>query len=94
MSDSLTRPVPVTADEVRQWLRDRVAEQVRRPAEEIRYDLPLTEYGLDSVYVLGLCADIEDHYGIAVDPTLMWDHPALDPLAEALVPLITDTAAP
>jgi hypothetical protein len=46
------------------------------------------------VYVLGLCADIEDHYGIAVDPTLMWDHPALDPLAEALVPLITDTAAP
>ncbi|MFG2780052.1 acyl carrier protein [Streptomyces prunicolor] len=91
MSELTARPVPVSvsADEVREWLRDRVAAHTGRPVEEIRPDLPLTEYGLDSVYVLGLCAEIEDHYGIEVEPTVMWDNPALDPLAEALVPLIT-----
>lgn len=88
MSELTTQPSAVAADEVREWLRGRVAAQTGRPAEEIRPDLPLSEYGLDSVYVLGLCAEIEDHYGIEVEPTVMWDHPSLDPLAEALVPLI------
>lgn len=88
MSELTAQPVPVSADEVREWLRGCVAAHVQRPVAEIRTDLPLSEYGLDSVYVLGLCAEIEDEYGIEVEPTLMWDHPALGPLAEALIPLI------
>ncbi|QKW09292.1 acyl carrier protein [Streptomyces sp. NA04227] len=88
MSELTTQPETVSADEVREWLRARVAAHTGSPAEEIRVDLPLNEYGLDSVYVLGLCAEIEDHYGIEVEPTLMWDNPSLNPLAEALVPLI------
>ncbi|MFJ8629870.1 acyl carrier protein [Streptomyces sp. NPDC093568] len=88
MSELTTRPAAVSADEVREWLRGRVAAHTGLPVDEIRPDLPLGEYGLDSVYALGLCAEIEDHYGIEVEPTVMWDHPALTPLAEALVPLI------
>lgn len=88
MSETTDQPVPVSTDEVLEWLRDRVAAHTGRPAAEIPADLPLSEYGLDSVYVLALCAEIEDHYGIAVEPTVMWDNTSLDPLAEALVPLI------
>ena len=88
MSDVTDRPAAPDAGEVREWLRGCAAAYAQRPAEEIDPDLPLSEYGLDSVYALSLCAEIEDRYGIEVEPTLMWDHPAIGPLAEALMPLI------
>lgn len=47
--------------------------------------VPLSEYGLDSVYVLGLSAEIKDHYGIEVEPAVMWDHTSLAPLANPAV---------
>ncbi|WP_433498943.1 acyl carrier protein [Sphaerimonospora sp. CA-214678] len=78
----------IPAEEIRQWLCARVADYARCPVAEIRSDLPLSEYGLDSVHALSLCADIEDHYGIEVEPTLLWDHPVLGSLSEALAPLI------
>ncbi|GHJ41943.1 acyl carrier protein [Streptomyces sp. TS71-3] len=88
MSELTTEtPQPATA-EVIEWLRGRVAAQTGRAAEEIAPDVPLNNYGLDSVYVLGLCAEIEDHYGIEVEPTIMWDNTSLAPLADALLPLI------
>ncbi|MEV7116675.1 acyl carrier protein [Streptomyces anulatus] len=89
MSDITDRPDTVDTAEIREWLRNCVAAYVRLPVEDINVDLPLSEYGLDSVYVLSLCADIEDRYGIEVEPTLLWDHPAIGPLADALTPLIT-----
>ncbi|WP_330333155.1 acyl carrier protein [Streptomyces sp. NBC_00536] len=88
MSDTTAPPATADAAEVRTWLRECVATYVRLPAEDIDVNLPLSEYGLDSVYVLSLCADIEDRYGIEVEPTLLWDHPAIGPIAEALTPLL------
>lgn len=79
---------PVAAVDLLDWLRERVAAQTGRAPAEIRDDLPLTEYGLDSVYVLGLSAEIEDHYGIEVDASLLWDNTSLAPLAQALLPLV------
>jgi acyl carrier protein len=64
--------------ELRGWLTGRVAEYLQRPAEEIRTDLPLAGYGLDSMYALIICGDIEDHLGVVVEPTIAWDYPTID----------------
>ncbi|MBB5925317.1 acyl carrier protein [Streptomyces echinatus] len=88
MTELTTQTAQPTAAELVDWLRDRVAAQTGRPAEEIDADVPLNDYGLDSVYVFGLCAEIEDQYGIEVEPTVMWDNTSLAPLAEALLTLI------
>jgi acyl carrier protein len=78
----------ITAAEVAQWLSGVVAEMTDRSVDEIRPDLPLSEYGMESVYVLGLCAEIEDRYQVELDSALVWDHPAIGPLSEVLVPMI------
>ncbi|MER6561733.1 acyl carrier protein [Streptomyces sp. NPDC001027] len=88
MAETTDHADAVDTEEIRQWLRGCVAASVRLPTENIDFEVPLSEYGLDSVYVLSLCADIEDRYGIEVEPTLLWDHPAIGPLADALTPLI------
>ncbi|HET7505112.1 MAG TPA: acyl carrier protein [Kofleriaceae bacterium] len=78
---------------LRPWLADRVATYVQRPVDEIQTDIPLAEYGLSSVYALTLTGEIEDHLGVVVDPTVMWDHPTIDALAEALLVALGDPSA-
>ncbi|MEU3495171.1 acyl carrier protein [Kitasatospora cineracea] len=75
---------PATAEEIRGWIADRVAYYLQRPAEEIDPAVPLTEYGLDSVYAFALCGDIEDALHLSVDPTLVWDVNTVDALAAHL----------
>lgn len=84
-SPAAPSPAAPPPAELRAWLAQRVAAYVQRSAPEIAYDVPLAEYGLDSVYALTLSGDIEDHLGIALEPTLMWDHPTIDALTTALL---------
>lgn len=70
---------------LRPWLAARVADYVQRPVTEIQTHVPLAEYGLTSVYALTLTGDIEDHLGLVVDPTVMWDHPTIDALTDVLL---------
>lgn len=70
--------------ELKPWLAERVAGYLEIEAAELDSTAPLAELGLDSVYALTLCGDIEDAFGIEVEPTLAWDYPTLDLLTEAL----------
>lgn len=67
-------------DEIRTWLSERAAYYLERPAEEIDPAAPLVELGLDSVYALTLCGDVEDRYGLVLEPSTAWDHPTVDAL--------------
>lgn len=71
--------------EFREWLLERVAEYTRRPRTAIRENVPFAEYGLDSVAALSLFGDLEDTFGLYLEPTVAWDHPTVDALARYLV---------
>ena len=75
----------MTPRQIGDWLAERVGYYLERPAEEIDATVPLTEYGLDSVYAFALCGDIEDALRISVDPTLIWDVNTVQALTEYLV---------
>ncbi|GAA4982792.1 acyl carrier protein [Pseudonocardia tropica] len=79
----MTPTVPDTA-ELSEWLAARVADYRELDAAEVDPDVPLAELGLDSVYALTLCGDIEDRWGIDAEPTLAWDHPTITALATHL----------
>ncbi|MEE1738096.1 acyl carrier protein [Streptomyces sp. BE147] len=69
-----------TVETVRTWLTERVAYFLDIAPQDIARDDLLVEIGLDSVYALTLCGDVEDEYGILVEATLAWDHPTIDAL--------------
>jgi acyl carrier protein len=52
---------------------------------DIQPDRPFADYGLDSVYALSMCGEIEEHTGIDIDPAMIWDHPTVNALTDALV---------
>ncbi|MCX5047753.1 MULTISPECIES: acyl carrier protein [unclassified Streptomyces] len=81
ISETGTAP---TTDEIRRWLTERIAFYIDLPIERIDPDRKLTELGLDSIYVLTMCGDIEDELGVVVDAAMIWDHPTVGSLAGRL----------
>ncbi|GAB2796111.1 hypothetical protein GCM10027073_29910 [Streptomyces chlorus] len=75
---------PRTATELGDWLTRTVADYVRCDPAEIDPDVPLSDYGLDSISATTVCADIEDNFGLPVEVTLIWDHPTIGKLSHAL----------
>lgn len=67
-------------DDLRVWLTQRVAHYVERPYDSIEASASLLDYGLDSVFAVSLCGDLEDHLRISLDHTVVWDHPSIEAL--------------
>lgn len=71
----------VSAGEFADWLTACIADYREMEPSAIDKDTPLADLGLDSVYALTLCGDIEDRWGLETDPTVAWDFPTINALA-------------
>ena len=66
------------------WLINRVAAYLNTEPAAIATDSSIGDYGMDSVFALSLCVDVEYEFGIVVEPTLAWDYPTIDAMAAYL----------
>jgi len=64
------------------WLATRLAVYLEVPATTIDLMVPLAEMGVDSVHAISLVGDVEAHFDIDVDPTMIFDYPTLSHIAE------------
>lgn len=67
--------------DVQPWLIQRVATYLELPPEEIDPTVKLRSYGLESINALTLCVDVEETFGLLVEPTLAWDYPTIEAIA-------------
>ncbi|SFR72410.1 Phosphopantetheine attachment site [Agromyces sp. CF514] len=72
------------APTIESWLMGRVVAYGKVDAGTFDATTPLADLGLDSVYALTLCGDIEDEFDLDVDPTIVWDHPTIGELAAGI----------
>ncbi|PDP86493.1 polyketide synthase [Glycomyces fuscus] len=79
----------VSTDDLKQWLTRQVATYLNRDPEQIDQHTLFTDHGLDSVYALTFCADIEDFLGITVADTVLWDYTTIHDLAAHLTELLS-----
>ena len=71
--------------ELREWLRERVAFYLDRPAEKIDTSAELSRYGMDSVYAISVIRDIEDRFHLEVDMNQAQQRTTIDALADYLL---------
>ena len=64
------------------WLTIRLASYLEVPATAVDPMVPLAEMGVDSVHAISLVGDVELHFDIDVDPTMIFDYPTLSAIAE------------
>jgi len=72
-------------NEIETWISERIAEYGSINPASFDTSTRLADLGFSSVYALTLCGDIEDQFDIEVEPTIVWDHPTIHELAEAVL---------
>jgi polyketide synthase PksN len=60
-----------------------VAAATKRPADQFLPDEPFASYGIDSLLIVRILADLEPHFG-ALPRSLLFEHASLEELAAAL----------
>lgn len=70
----------ISEKELKHWLIERVATYCRLAPSAIKEDVNLANYGMDSVFTLTLVGEIEERFGLDMDPTALWDNPSIEQL--------------
>lgn len=69
---------------IQTWLITQLAEQLGIACEHIDSRISITEYGLDSIIGVSLAGDLEEWLQLELSPTLLWDYPTIELLAQHL----------
>ncbi|WP_288814818.1 polyketide synthase Pks13 [uncultured Corynebacterium sp.] len=85
MADSTAAPRPTTVSQMREWLRNWVAETTELPVAEISDDRPMEEFGLSSRDVVVLSGDLERLLGTSLDATVAYEFNSIGALADYVI---------
>nr|WP_068272638.1 polyketide synthase Pks13 [Aldersonia kunmingensis] len=75
----------MTVAELREWLRNWVAEATGQSIDQITVDRPMEEFGLASRDAIALGGDIEDLTGVILTATIVYQHPTIASLAKRVI---------
>lgn len=89
MPDYGTETADTSVEGIRRWLVERVAFYLERAESDVDPDGELVDMGLDSVYAMTLSGDVEDRFGLEIEPTLAWDYSTVNALTDYLVHELT-----
>ncbi|MBL1208761.1 hybrid fatty acyl-AMP ligase/type I polyketide synthase [Geminocystis sp. GBBB08] len=69
---------------IQNWLKENIAQRIGVKPQQIDIYQPFINYGLDSVQVVRLTAELEDWLDSRLSPTLAYDYPNIAQLSEYL----------
>jgi PfaD family protein len=72
------------AEAIQAWLVTNVAKRLGTDPDEIDVREPFDNYNLDSAQVLILASELEEWMGFELSPTLLWNYPTIEKLAQRL----------
>lgn len=67
------------------FLRSQIAQRTKVAASDIQADAVLVDLGLQSIDAVLMCGDIEDHFGIEMDPAAVFEHKTLASFAQFIL---------
>ncbi|CAA0134725.1 5-methyl-1-naphthoate synthase [Mycolicibacterium vanbaalenii] len=88
--DAVVGPGDADVDEwVAQQVVEAVAHELGLPAGDVDARVPLVETGVDSIMTVALRRSLEKRTGLALPPTLLWEHPTAAAVTARIVELLT-----
>ncbi|MFS0899794.1 polyketide synthase Pks13 [Mycolicibacterium litorale] len=75
----------MTVAEMREWLRNWIANATGQNADAIDESAPMVELGLSSRDAVAMASDIEDLTGVTLTATIAFRHPTIESLATVII---------
>jgi acyl carrier protein len=69
---------------IERWLTTKMAETLKIDPRDIKLTEPFASYGVSSIVAVGFAGDLEEFLGVQLEPTLLWDYPTIESLAQYL----------
>jgi acyl carrier protein len=73
-----------TEESIQAWLISQLAERLEIVPDEIDIQSSFESYALESAEALVLLSKLEKHLGRSLSPTLLWNYPTIEALAQRL----------
>src|SRR5688572_12113987 len=86
------RSLPIEQGEIESWLVAYFADRLGRDKSEIDISRPFVQYGLASIEGITLVSKLEEWLGVSLSPTLAWEYPSIELLAQYLAGNMTSAA--
>ncbi|HEX8145430.1 MAG TPA: acyl carrier protein [Pyrinomonadaceae bacterium] len=83
----------LSIEDIQNWFVSKLAEELGLKPEEIDIHEPFASYGLDSMTMVTLSGDLEEWLGLRLAPTLAWDYPTIEALAQYLATEVNNSAS-
>ena len=74
-----------TQEAIETWLVSHLAMYLKVPLHEMDIREPFAAYGLDSSVAVSTTGELAEWLGLSLEPTLFWEYPNIEALAEHLV---------
>ena len=74
----------LSKEKIQAWLVSYLAELLDIEPSEVDVAIPFDRYGLDSSAAVGMTGDLEEWLKYELDPTIMYDYPTIEILAQHL----------
>jgi len=86
-SDSLSRSLKAAPTEeiIQAWMVSHLAVYLKVQPEDIDIMEPVAHYGLDSSVAISLTGELAEWLGCQLEPTIFWEYPSIEALAQYLV---------
>ncbi|MEJ8574467.1 acyl carrier protein [Microbaculum marinum] len=94
---AVTRPIQESAEvtseadrsaRVLPFLKERIAARIGIPPEQVTEQSVLVELGLQSIDAVLVCGEVEDEFGIELNPSSIFEHEALGGFAQEVIGLV------
>ncbi|MEM9216874.1 MAG: amino acid adenylation domain-containing protein [Cyanobacteria bacterium P01_F01_bin.150] len=73
-----------TVEEISAWLINKIAESLQLVPKEIDTRQPFAVYGINSLKAVSIAAELEEWLGMSIAPTIVYDYPTIQALANYL----------
>ncbi len=85
---------PPTEETIRTWLVTNIANVVNMDPGKIDIHQTFDNYGLDSLQAVSLSGDLETWLSMEISPTVVWDYPTVELLAQHLSQIYVNGSKP
>ncbi len=91
-SDILSLKPEHRFERIRAYLASKLAEVIKVSADQIGYQYPLTQFGIDSLMAIELKNNIESQLGVNIPIATLLQGPSINDLASTILEQLEDTA--
>jgi acyl carrier protein len=79
------------AERIEAWMLQWLVERAGLPPADVQRDKPFAEFGVDSLTAVELSQELEDEFGVELNPIVAWNHPTPAALSRYLAEKVTGT---